>query len=63
MVEVHPNPPVAMSDAKQQLTIAEFNAMMDEIVADGVGTKVELYTAQNVENIRLLHVLYGSHSF
>jgi 3-deoxy-7-phosphoheptulonate synthase/chorismate mutase len=32
MVEVHPNPPVAMSDAKQQLTIAEFNAMMDEIV-------------------------------
>jgi 3-deoxy-7-phosphoheptulonate synthase/chorismate mutase len=31
MVEVHPNPPVAMSDAKQQLTIAEFNAMMDEI--------------------------------
>jgi 3-deoxy-7-phosphoheptulonate synthase/chorismate mutase len=32
MVEVHPNPPVAMSDAKQQLTIPEFNAMMDEIV-------------------------------
>ena len=31
MVEVHPNPPVAMSDAKQQLTIPEFNAMMDEI--------------------------------
>ncbi len=32
MVEVHPNPPVAMSDAKQQLTIPEFHAMMDEIV-------------------------------
>jgi 3-deoxy-7-phosphoheptulonate synthase/chorismate mutase len=31
MVEVHPNPPVAMSDAKQQLTIPEFNEMMDEI--------------------------------
>jgi 3-deoxy-7-phosphoheptulonate synthase/chorismate mutase len=32
MVEVHPNPPVAMSDAKQQLSIPEFHAMMDEIV-------------------------------
>ncbi|MCC6803736.1 MAG: bifunctional 3-deoxy-7-phosphoheptulonate synthase/chorismate mutase [Anaerolineae bacterium] len=32
MVEVHPNPPVAMSDAKQQLTIPEFHAMMDDIV-------------------------------
>jgi 3-deoxy-7-phosphoheptulonate synthase / chorismate mutase len=31
MVEVHPNPPVALSDAKQQLTIAEFHALMDEI--------------------------------
>lgn len=31
MVEVHPNPPVAMSDAKQQLSIPEFNAMMDDI--------------------------------
>lgn len=31
MVEVHPNPPVAMSDAKQQLSIPEFHAMMDEI--------------------------------
>jgi 3-deoxy-7-phosphoheptulonate synthase/chorismate mutase len=31
MVEVHPNPPVAMSDAKQQLTIPEFNALMDAI--------------------------------
>jgi 3-deoxy-7-phosphoheptulonate synthase/chorismate mutase len=31
MVEVHPNPPVAMSDAKQQLSIPEFNALMDEL--------------------------------
>jgi len=29
--EVHPNPPVAMSDAKQQLYIHEFHALMDEI--------------------------------
>jgi 3-deoxy-7-phosphoheptulonate synthase / chorismate mutase len=31
MVEVHPNPPVAMSDAKQQLYIHEFHALMDEL--------------------------------
>ncbi len=31
MVEVHPNPPVAMSDAKQQLYIHEFHAIMDAI--------------------------------
>ena len=31
MVEVHPNPPVAMSDAKQQLYIHEFHALMDAI--------------------------------
>lgn len=31
MVEVHPNPPVAMSDAKQQLTIPEFHQLMDEL--------------------------------
>ena len=31
MVEVHPNPPVAMSDAKQQLSIPEFNKLMDAI--------------------------------
>jgi len=31
MVEVHPNPPVAMSDAKQQLSIPQFNALMDEL--------------------------------
>lgn len=34
MVEVHPNPPLALSDAKQQLTIPQFNAMMDAL--DGV---------------------------
>jgi 3-deoxy-7-phosphoheptulonate synthase/chorismate mutase len=32
MVEVHPNPPVAMSDSKQQLTIPEFHALMDEVM-------------------------------
>jgi 3-deoxy-7-phosphoheptulonate synthase/chorismate mutase len=31
MVEVHPNPSVAMSDAKQQLSIPEFHKMMDEL--------------------------------
>lgn len=31
MVEVHPNPPVAMSDAKQQLSIEQFNKLMDAI--------------------------------
>lgn len=31
MIEVHPNPPVALSDAKQQITIPEFHAVMDEL--------------------------------
>ncbi len=31
MVEVHPNPDVAMSDAKQQLNLDQFNQLMDEI--------------------------------
>ncbi|MDQ7025609.1 MAG: bifunctional 3-deoxy-7-phosphoheptulonate synthase/chorismate mutase [Anaerolineae bacterium] len=31
MVEVHPNPDVAMSDAKQQLNIAQFKSMMAEV--------------------------------
>jgi 3-deoxy-7-phosphoheptulonate synthase/chorismate mutase len=31
MVEVHPNPPVAMSDSKQQLYINQFNELMDEL--------------------------------
>ncbi len=33
MVEVHPNPDVAMSDAKQQLNLEQFNALMDDIEA------------------------------
>ncbi len=31
MFECHPNPPVAMSDAKQQLSIPEMNALLDAI--------------------------------
>lgn len=31
MFECHPNPPVAMSDAKQQLTIPEMHRLLDEI--------------------------------
>jgi 3-deoxy-7-phosphoheptulonate synthase/chorismate mutase len=31
MVEVHPNPPVAMSDSKQQLYLHQFNELMDEL--------------------------------
>ncbi len=31
MVEVHPNPPVAMSDSKQQLYIQQFHDMMDAL--------------------------------
>lgn len=31
MVEVHPNPSVAMSDAKQQLSIPQFKALMAEL--------------------------------
>jgi len=31
MMEVHPNPPVAMSDAKQQLSIPEFHKLMDAL--------------------------------
>lgn len=31
MFECHPNPPVAMSDAKQQLSIPEMHALLDEI--------------------------------
>jgi 3-deoxy-7-phosphoheptulonate synthase / chorismate mutase len=31
MVEVHPNPPVALSDSKQQLYIQQFHEMMAEI--------------------------------
>ena len=31
MVEVHPNPDVAMSDAKQQLNLDQFNQLMDDV--------------------------------
>ena len=33
MVEMHPNPAVALSDAKQQLNIPQFNVLMDAIEA------------------------------
>ncbi|MFP4324143.1 MAG: bifunctional 3-deoxy-7-phosphoheptulonate synthase/chorismate mutase, partial [Anaerolineales bacterium] len=33
MFEMHPNPPVAMSDAKQQIDIPEFNQLMDALDA------------------------------
>ena len=32
MVEVHPNPDAALSDAEQQLTLGQFRSMMDELV-------------------------------
>ena len=35
MVEVHPNPDVAMSDAKQQLNLDQFNQLMDDIESIG----------------------------
>lgn len=34
MVEVHPNPPVAMSDAKQQLSIPQFYELMDGLLEE-----------------------------
>jgi 3-deoxy-7-phosphoheptulonate synthase/chorismate mutase len=39
MVEVHPNPPVAMSDAKQQLSIEQFNKLMDAIESNELVAK------------------------
>ena len=35
MVEVHPNPDVAMSDAKQQLNLEQFNQLMDDVESIG----------------------------
>ena len=32
MVEVHPDPDAALSDAEQQLTLDQFRAMMAEVV-------------------------------
>jgi 3-deoxy-7-phosphoheptulonate synthase len=42
MLEVHPNPPQAKSDASQQLTIPEFTALLDELraVAQAVGKTI-----------------------
>ncbi|MFP3389868.1 bifunctional 3-deoxy-7-phosphoheptulonate synthase/chorismate mutase [Brevibacillus sp. SIMBA_040] len=36
MVEVHPDPDVALSDAKQQLNIPQFNEFVDELIASGL---------------------------
>ncbi|WP_421617619.1 bifunctional 3-deoxy-7-phosphoheptulonate synthase/chorismate mutase [Brevibacillus sp. TJ4] len=36
MVEVHPDPDVALSDAKQQLNIPDFNTFLDELIASGL---------------------------
>ena len=36
MVEVHPNPDVAMSDAKQQLNLEQFNQLMDDVESIGI---------------------------
>jgi 3-deoxy-7-phosphoheptulonate synthase/chorismate mutase len=36
MVEVHPDPDVALSDAKQQLNIPQFNEFLDELLASGL---------------------------
>jgi hypothetical protein len=33
MVEVHPDPDAALSDAEQQLTLDQFREMMAEVVA------------------------------
>jgi 3-deoxy-7-phosphoheptulonate synthase / chorismate mutase len=40
MVEVHPNPDVAMSDAKQQLNFEQFNSLMDDVESVSVDSKV-----------------------
>lgn len=36
MLEVHPDPDVALSDAKQQVTIPHFNEIVDELLASGL---------------------------
>jgi 3-deoxy-7-phosphoheptulonate synthase/chorismate mutase len=36
MVEVHPDPDVALSDSKQQLNIPQFNEFVDELIASGL---------------------------
>lgn len=46
MVEVHPNPPVAMSDAKQQLYVHQFHAMMDAIEKVNINGQAERVMAK-----------------
>ncbi|GAA4717232.1 bifunctional 3-deoxy-7-phosphoheptulonate synthase/chorismate mutase [Brevibacillus fulvus] len=36
MIEVHPDPDVALSDAKQQVTIPQFNEIVDELLKSGL---------------------------
>jgi 3-deoxy-7-phosphoheptulonate synthase/chorismate mutase len=36
MVEVHPDPATALSDAAQQLNIDEFNTFFNEVKASGL---------------------------
>ncbi|USG67189.1 bifunctional 3-deoxy-7-phosphoheptulonate synthase/chorismate mutase [Brevibacillus ruminantium] len=36
MLEVHPDPDVALSDAKQQVNIPQFNEIVDELLASGL---------------------------
>ncbi len=42
MIEVHPNPPVALSDGPQQLTPAQFETLIGELrqIADVLGKKI-----------------------
>ena len=42
MIEVHPNPPVALSDGPQQLTPAQFEALVAELrqIAEVLGKKI-----------------------
>ncbi len=42
MIEVHPNPPQALSDGPQQLTPAQFETLVGELrqIADVLGKKI-----------------------
>lgn len=41
MVEVHPNPDVAMSDAKQQLNFDQFNSLVDDVESISMQAKTK----------------------
>jgi 3-deoxy-7-phosphoheptulonate synthase/chorismate mutase len=41
MIEVHPHPAVALSDAKQQIDLPAFRSFMEELNASGLLTGVE----------------------